>query len=60
MNELIVRGIDAHDGVILYLESAGLVTTVRQSKYKLHYIHTAPLKTIVERWLKPGKKGARE
>ena len=26
MNELIVRGIDAHDGVILYLESAGFVT----------------------------------
>jgi DNA-binding transcriptional ArsR family regulator len=42
------------------LESAGLVTTVRQSKYKLHYLHTAPLKRIVERWLKPTKKGARK
>ena len=42
------------------LESAGLVTTVRQGKYKLHYLHKAPLKTIVERWLKPKKKGARE
>jgi DNA-binding transcriptional ArsR family regulator len=39
------------------LESAGLVTTVRQGKYKLHYLHTEPLQTIVERWLKPDKKG---
>lgn len=42
------------------LESADLVTTVRQGKYKLHYLQTAPLKTIVERWLKPGKKRRRE
>jgi DNA-binding transcriptional ArsR family regulator len=42
------------------LESAGLVTTMRQGRYKLHYLHTAPLRSIVERWLKPGKKGARE
>ena len=42
------------------LESAGLVTTVRQGKYKLHYFHTAPLETIVARWLKPGKKRRRE
>ena len=39
------------------LEAAGLVTTVRQGRYKLHYLHTAPLREIVERWLKPGKKG---
>jgi DNA-binding transcriptional ArsR family regulator len=38
------------------LESAGLVTAVRQGKYKLHYLHKAPLKAIVERWLKPKKK----
>src|SRR5215469_7616359 len=38
------------------LESSGLVTTVRQGKYKLHYFHTAPLQTIVERWLKSGRR----
>jgi DNA-binding transcriptional ArsR family regulator len=42
------------------LESAGLVTTVRQGRYKLHYLHTTPLKAIVERWLKPAKKGAQK
>ena len=42
------------------LESAGLVTTVRKGKYKLHYLHRAPLQTIVVRWLKPGKKGVRK
>jgi DNA-binding transcriptional ArsR family regulator len=41
------------------LESAGLVTTVRQGKYKLHYLHTEPLRIIMERWLRPGKKGKR-
>jgi len=40
------------------LESAGLVRTKRQSRYKFHYIDTAPLKTIVERWLKSASKGA--
>ncbi len=38
------------------LESAGLVTTVRQGKYKLHYVHTEPLRLIVERWLKSDSK----
>jgi len=42
------------------LELAGLVTTVRQGKYKLHYLHTTPLNTIVERWLKTAKRGARK
>lgn len=42
------------------LESAGLVSTVRQGKYKLHYLHTEPLRTIVDRWLKPVKKGKRQ
>jgi len=41
------------------LESAGLVTTVRKGKYKLHYLHTEPLQAIVERWLKTNKKGKR-
>jgi len=40
------------------LESAGLITTKRQSRYKFHYLNTDPLKAIVERWLKPAKKGS--
>lgn len=39
------------------LESAGLVTTVWQGKYKLHYLHTEPLRLIVARWLKSNDKG---
>src|SRR5262250_1157429 len=39
------------------LESAGLVTTARQGRYKFHYLNTDPLEAIVERWLKPGQKG---
>ena len=32
------------------LESAGLVRTRRQGRYKLHHLDTGPLETIVERW----------
>jgi DNA-binding transcriptional ArsR family regulator len=32
------------------LEVAGLVTTKRDGRYKLHYVDTTPLKEIVERW----------
>jgi DNA-binding transcriptional ArsR family regulator len=39
------------------LESVGLVRTERQGRYKFHYLNTDPLKAIVERWLKPGRKG---
>lgn len=38
------------------LESAGLVTTRRQGRYKFHYLNTDPLQAIVDRWLKPGRK----
>jgi DNA-binding transcriptional ArsR family regulator len=41
------------------LESAGLVTTVRQGRYKFHYLQTGPLQAIVERWLRPDKMGGR-
>ena len=41
------------------LESAGLLTTERQGKYKLHYLDTAPLRAIVERWPLSKRKGAR-
>lgn len=39
------------------LESAGLVTAVRQGKYKLHYLDIEPLRHIVERWLTSNDKG---
>jgi len=32
------------------LESAGLVRTQRQGRYKFHHLDTGPLETIVERW----------
>jgi DNA-binding transcriptional ArsR family regulator len=46
------------------LESAGLVTTRREGRYKFHYLNTEPLLTILERWLKadrsgPGPKGGK-
>ena len=40
------------------LESAGLVTTKREGRYKFHYIDTDPLKAIVERWLNSGREEA--
>jgi DNA-binding transcriptional ArsR family regulator len=44
------------------LESAGLITTRREGRYKFHYLNTDPLKAIVQRWLKKtaGRKGAHE
>ena len=51
------QGISQHLEV---LESAGLVSTERQGKYKLHYLHTAPLRAIYERWLKKNQRGGRE
>lgn len=40
------------------LEAAGLVETKREGRYKFHYIHTAPLEPIVQRWLnKTGTEG---
>ena len=41
------------------LESAGLVSSRRQGRCKLHYIDTGPLKTIVQRWPPSRQKGAR-
>jgi DNA-binding transcriptional ArsR family regulator len=32
------------------LESAGLVGTRRDGRYKFHYLDTSPLREIVERW----------
>jgi hypothetical protein len=33
------------------LESAGLVTTVRRGREKLHYLNAAPISDIAERWI---------
>jgi DNA-binding transcriptional ArsR family regulator len=35
------------------LESAGLVTTRREGRYKYHHLDPAPLEGIVQRWLTP-------
>jgi DNA-binding transcriptional ArsR family regulator len=35
------------------LESAGLVRTRRQGRYKFHDLDTEPLERIVTRWLEP-------
>lgn len=32
------------------LESAGLVITERDGRYKFHYVDTSPLRAILERW----------
>jgi DNA-binding transcriptional ArsR family regulator len=32
------------------LEAAGLVSSERDGRYKFHYLDTAPLRGIVERW----------
>ena len=32
------------------LESAGLVTTRREGRYKFHHLDTAPLREITQRW----------
>ena len=41
------------------LEAAGLVKTARQGRCKFHYLQTAPLEAIAERWLKKPRKGNR-
>jgi DNA-binding transcriptional ArsR family regulator len=38
------------------LETAGLVETRREGRYKFHYINTRPLEPIIERWLKKPEK----
>lgn len=32
------------------LESAGLISTRRDGRFKFHYVDTSPLRTIVDRW----------
>jgi DNA-binding transcriptional ArsR family regulator len=40
-------------------ESAGLVKTRREGRYKFHYLDTTPLETILERWRPTRKRGSR-
>jgi DNA-binding transcriptional ArsR family regulator len=39
------------------LESAGLVKTQREGRYKFHHLDTAPLRQIAERWPIQNPKG---
>jgi DNA-binding transcriptional ArsR family regulator len=41
------------------LESAGLVKTRREGRYKFHFLDTAPLRPIAERWRIPDKEDDR-
>jgi DNA-binding transcriptional ArsR family regulator len=41
------------------LESAGLVTTRREGRYKFHHLDTAPLRQITDRWSIPSPKEER-
>jgi DNA-binding transcriptional ArsR family regulator len=41
------------------LESAGLVRTRREGRYKFHHLDTTPLETIVERWQPKRKRSSR-
>ncbi|MGH9230728.1 MAG: ArsR/SmtB family transcription factor [Acidimicrobiales bacterium] len=41
------------------LESAGLVTTRREGRYKFHHLDTAPLRQITDRWPIPSPKEER-
>jgi DNA-binding transcriptional ArsR family regulator len=38
------------------LESAGLLSTKREGRYKYHFLDTKPLESIVDRWLKVTSK----
>ena len=38
------------------LEGAGLITTERSGRYKLHHLDTTPLREIAERWPLPRKE----
>jgi DNA-binding transcriptional ArsR family regulator len=39
------------------LESAGLVHSKREGKYRFHHLDTSPLEAIVERWSIRDRKG---
>jgi DNA-binding transcriptional ArsR family regulator len=39
------------------LESAGLIETRREGRYKFHHINTAPLAQLADRWLRRRQEG---
>jgi DNA-binding transcriptional ArsR family regulator len=41
------------------LETAGLVSSRREGRYKFHYLDTTPLKGIVQRWSIEDRRGGR-
>lgn len=41
------------------LESAGLVRTRREGRYKLHHLDSTPLRQITDRWPMPDQEGDR-
>jgi DNA-binding transcriptional ArsR family regulator len=36
------------------LETAGLITTRREGRYKFHHLNREPLEHLADRWLQPG------
>jgi DNA-binding transcriptional ArsR family regulator len=42
---------------VMVLESADLVKTERDGRYKFHHLDTAPLRQIAERWPIPNPRG---
>ena len=53
--DLTRQAISQHLGV---LESAGLVRTRREGRYKFHHLDTMPLSAIIDRWGTRKRKGA--
>jgi DNA-binding transcriptional ArsR family regulator len=41
------------------LESAGLVITRREGRYKFHELDTTPLRAVAERWIPPSERRPR-
>lgn len=39
------------------LQAAGLVTTLKEGRYKYHWIDTTPLQAIADRWQPQTRKG---
>lgn len=35
------------------LEEASLITTVRKGRFKHHYLNTAPLREVQDKWFRP-------
>jgi DNA-binding transcriptional ArsR family regulator len=53
LDELTERDGQAISQHVDVLESAGLVRTQREGRYKFHHLDTAPLRQIADRWSIP-------